>query len=100
MLENNPNVKIGAVSFSSSAEVTQEGTLQDATLVSELTNNKDELLNAISSVQSIGVRTDLDAGITLANQYFTQNEDSKYMIILSEWEKTCNFLPLFSIYPG
>lgn len=84
LLENNPNVKIGAVSFSSSAEVTQEGTLQDATLVSELTNNKDELLNAISSVQSIGVRTDLDAGITLANQYFTQNEDSKYMIILSD----------------
>ena len=84
LLENNPNVKIGAVSFSSSAEVTQEGTLQDATLVSELTNNKDELLNAISSVQSIGVRTDLDAGITLANQYFTQNEDSKYIIILSD----------------
>lgn len=88
--KDNENLKIGAVSFSSSL-VPQlsrtsytEGTLDDANLVSELTNNEDDLISKISNIEYNGPRTDLDAGITLASQYFTEEANNKYMIVLTD----------------
>ena len=58
----------------------------DAKLVSELTNNTENLISSVSSIQYDGPRTNLDAGITLAKQYFTNSTDKshKYVIILSD----------------
>lgn len=84
LLEDNSNLSIGVVGFSSSTDTSQEGTLQDAFLVSELSNNVDELTNAISNIDANGARTDLDAGLTLANEYFTETQNNKYMIVLTD----------------
>ena len=86
LLEDNTKLKIGAVSFSTNADVTKEGTIEDATLVSDLTNDYDQLIAAISNIQYNGPRTDLDAGLKLAKQYFSDSTDTshKYLIVLSD----------------
>ena len=86
LLENNTALKIGAVSFSTNTDVSKEGTLEDAALVSNLTNNSTELLSAIDNIQYNGPRTDLDSGLKLAKQYFTDSTDKshKYIIVLSD----------------
>lgn len=73
LLEDNSNLKVGIVGFSSNTDASKEGTLEDAFLVSDLSNDVTQLTNAISNINATGARTDLDAGITLANQYFTRN---------------------------
>lgn len=86
LLENNEKLKIGVVSFSTNSDTSKEGTSADAKLVSELTNNTENLISSVSSIQYDGPRTNLDAGITLAKQYFTNSTDKshKYVIILSD----------------
>lgn len=85
LLEDNTKLKIGAVSFSTKS-TTEEGIAEDAKLVSELTNDVDSLISSVSNIQYDGPRTNLDAGITLAKQYFTDATDSshKYIIVLSD----------------
>lgn len=84
LLEDNTKLKIGIVSFSTST--TQEGTIEDAKLVSDLSNNAEALISSVSNISSTGPRTNLDAGIQLAKKYFTDETDNshKYMIILSD----------------
>ena len=86
LLEDNTQLKIGIVGFSTNTDVSKEGTSEDAKLISNLTNDSSALISAISSIQYDGPRTDLDAGITLASEYFTSNVDSshKYMIVLTD----------------
>lgn len=86
LLKDNSDLKIGAVSFSTNSDIQKEGTLEDAKLVSELTNNSESLISSISNIQYDGPRTDLDAGISLAKKYFTSNTDKthKYLIVLSD----------------
>lgn len=86
LLENNEKLKIGVVSFSTNSDTSKEGTSADAKLVSELTNNTENLISSVSFIQYDGPRTNLDAGITLAKQYFTNSTDKshKYVIILSD----------------
>lgn len=84
LLKDNDNLKIGVVSFSSNTDVSKEGTIEDASLVSELSNDASKLNNSISNIQYNGPRTDLDAGITLAKQHFTSEKNNKYMIVLTD----------------
>ena len=84
LLEGNDNLQIGIVSFSSNIDSSQEGTLADANVVAALSNNATELNNAISNIEANGPRTDLDAGITLASKQFTETDNNKYMIVLTD----------------
>lgn len=86
LLKDNTKLKIGVVSFSTNTDIKKEGTIEDAQLISNLTNNSSALLTAVSNIQYTGPRTNLDSGITLAKKYYTENTDSthKYMIILSD----------------
>ena len=84
LLENNDNLKIGVVSFATSNDIYQEGTIADANVVCPLDNNAQNITNAVSNMQSTGPRTDLQAGVALAKQQFSQENNNKYMIILSD----------------
>ncbi len=86
LLEDNTKLKIGVVSFSTNVDVSKEGTIEDAKIVSELTNDTDYLLSSVSNIEYTGPKTDLDAGINLAKQYFTNTTDNshKYVIVLSD----------------
>lgn len=84
LLSNNEDLKIGIVSFSSNPDYTKEGTLEDATLVSSLSSDVDTLTNSIDNIQASGARTDLDAGLNLAKQQFTDSASNKYMIVLTD----------------
>ena len=84
LLQNNDNLRIGVVSFSSNPDISKEGTIKDASLVSELSNDTTKLNNSISNIEYNGPRTDLDAGINLAKNYFTTEKNNKYMIILTD----------------
>ncbi len=86
LLEDNTKLKIGIVSFSTNVDVSKEGTLEDAKIISNLTNDSKSLLSSVSNIQYDGPRTDLSAGINLAKQQFTDETDKshKYVIILSD----------------
>lgn len=90
LLENNDDLQVGIVSFSSyynpsdSTDVSQEATLADASLVSTLSNDSSALTASIDSIEANGPRTDLDAGITLASEQFTDSASNKYMIVLTD----------------
>ena len=84
LLEGNDNLQIGIVSFSSNVDSSQEGTSADANVVAALSNNATELNNAISNIEANGPRTDLDSGITLASEQFTETDNNKYMIVLTD----------------
>lgn len=85
LLKDNSDLKIGAVSFSTKSK-SEEAIAEDAQLVSEPTNNADDLISKVSNIQYNGPRTDLDAGITLAKKYFSDSTDAshKYVIILTD----------------
>ena len=84
LLDNNNQLKIGIVSFSTSTTPSKEGTIEDAKLISELSNNADNLINSVSNIEYNGPRTDLDSGITLAKKYFSETDNNKYLIVLSD----------------
>ena len=84
LLEDNTKLKIGIVSFSTNQDINKEGTIEDAFLVSELSNNSSTLTNSISNIEANGDRTDLQAGIKLASKYFSNESNDKYMIILTD----------------
>lgn len=76
-------VKLSIVSFSTGDN---EGTITDAKLRTGLTNSKDSVMNAITEVSNdaTGVRTDIEAGITLASQQFTGTCESQFIILLTD----------------
>ena len=86
ILKDNTQLKVGAVSFSTNSDISKEGTIEDAKLVSELTNDSNKLISAISNIEYNGPRTNLQSGINLAKQYFSKNTDNshKYIIVLSD----------------
>ena len=86
LLEDNTKLKIGVVSFSTNSNASKEGTIEDAKLISDLTNNVESLISSVSNIQYDGPRTNLDAGLSLAKQYFTDKTDKshKYVIVLSD----------------
>ena len=73
--KNNANTKMGVISFSSSANVLQN-----------LTNNKEQLLNACDNFakQSALGDTNMIAGINLAKSSFTASANNKILILLTD----------------
>lgn len=84
LLKYNDKLKIGIVSFSTNPEISKEATIEDATLVANLSNNVDTLINAISNIETNGPRTDLEAGLTLASEQFSEESTNKYMLVLTD----------------
>lgn len=86
LLEDNTKLKIGIVSFSTNSDISKEGTIEDAKLISKLSNDAESLISSVSNIEYNGPRTNLSAGISLAKQYFTKETDNshKYVIILSD----------------
>ena len=84
LLDKNENLKIGVVSFSTNEDVSKEGTIEDATLVSDLSTDSQALVSAISNIQYTGPRTNLEAGLNLASQYFTEENNHKHVIVLTD----------------
>ena len=84
LLSSNPNLKIGIVSFATSRDIMQEGTINDAAIVSSLTNNLEDLNNSLSNITSTGPRTNLQSGLSLAKEQFSSESNNKYMVILTD----------------
>ena len=84
ILDGNEHLKVGIVSFSTNADVSKEGTIEDANLVSDLSSDPQALVSAISNIQYTGPRTDLESGLSLASQYFTEEDNNKYVIVLTD----------------
>ena len=91
LLDGNEDLQIGIISFSSyynssePTDISQEATMEgDAKVVSALSSNATQLNSAIDNIEADGPRTDLDAGITLASQQFTEEDNNKYMIVLTD----------------
>ena len=76
-------VKLSVVSFSTG---NNEGTITDAKLRTALTNSKDVVMNAIAEVanDATGVRTDIEAGITLASEQFTGTCENEFIVLLTD----------------
>lgn len=81
---NSSTLKIGIVSFSSSSEVSEQGTEKDAKLISNFTNDFSILKEKINSIEGTGAYTDLDAGLNLAQKTFSTEDNNKYLIVLTD----------------
>lgn len=84
VLANNTDLKIGIVSFSTNSDMTKEATIEDASVVSELSTDANVLTNAISNINANGKQTDLQAGLLLGSQQFSKDKNNKYMIVLTD----------------
>lgn len=99
------NAKIGVVSFSSldSTKGETEGTLNDAQLVLGLNNSKTDIQSAIKSIETTtaGPRTNIEAGITIASQNYSSNENTnRYMIVLTDGVPNNDIAGCFGTYIG
>ena len=83
LLKDNTKLKIGIVRFST-VSINNESTISDASVVSALSNDATALNKAISTIETNGPRTNLEAGLLLASQQFTSTEKNKHMIILTD----------------
>lgn len=89
LFTSNPNVKIGVVGFSSldTTAGETEGTINDAKLQIGLSNSKDEVTNAVSNLSGLktGPRTNIEAGLTIAEDNFSSEEDTeRYLVLLTD----------------
>ena len=76
---------IGVVSFSTNADTSKEGTMEDAKLVLEPTNSATEIAQVIDSIETTGARTNIDAGLQVAKNSFKSGEDIvKFVILLTD----------------
>lgn len=84
LLSDNENLKVGIARFSTNIDVTKEGTADDASIVSELSNDVNALTSAIDNIQNDGPRTDLDSGLNLVKDHFSSDDTNKYIIVLTD----------------
>lgn len=89
LFEARTNLQVGVVGFSSldASKGETEGTLNDADLRSGLSSSVDEVKSAISnlSVLEVGPRTNIEAGLTLADDNFSDKENvERYIILLTD----------------
>ena len=82
-LLENENVDLGVISFSTGDE---EGTITDAHLLLAPSHDVEAVTDSIDSIASgeLGPRTNIDAGLTLANQNFSEDCQSKYIVLLTD----------------
>lgn len=84
LLKDNTDLKIGIVSFSTNADQSKEATIEDAQVQSTLSTDVTALKTAISNITTDGARTDLQAGLLLASQQFSEEKNNKYIITLTD----------------
>lgn len=84
ILTEQSSTKIGVVRFSTSTDISKEGTLEDASLVIAPTSNATDIKTAINNIETNGVRTDIDAGLQVAKENFSSTETNKYLILLTD----------------
>ena len=89
LYDSNPNIKIGIVGFSSLDSVAgeTEGTVNDATLRLPLSSSETEVKNAITNLSEleVGPRTNIEAGLTIAQESFSTNENvDRYIVLLTD----------------
>ena len=86
LFETDNDFKIGVISFSSCSDSTKEGTIEDATLKQSLTLDNELVINAIEDINndSFGSRTNIEAGLELANRNFSSELNKKYIILLTD----------------
>lgn len=81
-LLKNDTVKLGIVTFSTSDNF---GTISDAKLKSSLTSSSSDISFIINSITYDGNgQTNIDAGVTLASQNFSDTCKHKYIILLTD----------------
>ncbi len=82
------NMKIAVVSFSTNPDVTKEGSLSDAKLISNLTSDSEEVLSSINEIATNediqGARTNIDAGLQIGKTCFSEEKNNKYLILLTD----------------
>lgn len=77
-------VKLGIVKFSTGDN---EGTISDATLLTKPTQDKNTILDSITSIVTspLGARTNIDAGLQVAFNNFSNKENiNKYIVLLTD----------------
>lgn len=91
LLANNNDLKIGVVKFSTNQIISSEGGIQgtegtpaDASVVSPLSDDPTALSNAISNIETLGPKTNLQSGLLLASQQFSNEDNNKYIIVLTD----------------
>lgn len=81
-LLKNDTVKLGVVTFSTSDNF---GTIADAKLKSPLTSSSSDISSIMQSLTYDGNgQTNIDAGLTLASQNFSNTCENKYIILLTD----------------
>ena len=94
-----PDLKIGVVSFSSKDG--EEGTLADAKLEQSLTSDVTEVKNALANIEtSNGARTNIEAGLTIAEQNYTDQDNTKVLVLLSDGVPNNDAHGNFATYSG
>lgn len=89
LYQSNPNIEIGIVGFSSldSSQGETEGTINDASLELGLSNSKTEVQNAVTNLANleVGPRTNIEAGLTIAQNNFSDKENvNRYVVLLTD----------------
>ena len=83
-LFENENMKVAVVSFSTGDN---EGTITDAKLRTKLTSDSSAVLSSINEIATDttqGPRTNIDAGLQVAKTCFSETENNKYIILLTD----------------
>ena len=85
ILTEQPSTKIGVVRFSTNLDDSKQGTLEDANLVLTPSSNIEEIKSKIDGITMSGDRTDIDAGLKVAlNNFSTEQNVNKYLILLTD----------------
>lgn len=83
-LLENENTKVAVVSFSTGDD---EGTLSDAKLRNKLSSDKEVVLSSITEIatdETQGPRTNIDAGLQIAKTCFSEENNNKYIVLLTD----------------
>lgn len=86
LLKDNTSLKVGVVTFASlkTSNYDEEGTIKDANVLCKLTNDTSKITSSVSNIPEAGPRTNLEAGLELASQQFSSEDNNKYIILLTD----------------
>lgn len=101
----NSQAKVGVVSFSSldTTKGETEGTINDGKLLLSLSNSLSDVKSAISSIPTTnaGPRTNIEAGITIASDNYSSEENTnRYIVLLSDGVPNNDINGTFGTYSG
>lgn len=101
----NSQAKVGVVSFSSldTTKGETEGTINDGKLLLTLSNSKSDVKSVISSIPTTnaGPRTNIEAGITIASENYSSNENTdRYIVLLTDGVPNNDTNGTFATYSG